>query len=114
MEQIKEIERIRASYITTEKTKLDELKELNKKVKRPVEIFAYIFGVLSCLILGTGMCMVMPEVITGMMIPGIIVGLIGIGLCVLNWFIFNKRIASRKKKYADKIISLSDEILNNK
>lgn len=37
-----------------------------------------VFGVLGALVLGTGMCMVM--VFEGMMIPGILVGLIGIVL----------------------------------
>lgn len=112
MEQVKKIEKIRANYMPREKNKYDELNELNKKVKRPVEIFAYIFGSISSLILGSGMCLVMPDVIEGMMLPGIIVGVIGMGLCAINWFIYKKALASRKKKYADKIIALSNELLN--
>ena len=54
--EMKTIERIRASYVQREVTKLDELKKLDKKVKRPAQIFAYVYGSLSSLVLGTGMC----------------------------------------------------------
>ena len=38
--EIKAIQKIRSSYEEREITKLDELKALDKKVKRPAQIFA--------------------------------------------------------------------------
>lgn len=35
--------KIRAQYTEKQHTDIDELKELDKKVKRPVNVFAYIF-----------------------------------------------------------------------
>ena len=43
-------------YGEEKKTKLDELKALDKKVKNPVLVFAYAFGIIASLILGVGMC----------------------------------------------------------
>ena len=70
--QIKTIERIRASYTEKEVTKLDELHRVDKKVKRPVKIFAYVYGSLSSLVLGTGMCLAM-KVIGNSMALGVVV-----------------------------------------
>ena len=38
------VQKIRTQYIEKEHTGLDELKELDTKVKRPANVFAYIFG----------------------------------------------------------------------
>ncbi len=48
------VNKIKDSYCEKQVTKLDELKSLDKKVKRPAKIFAYIFGVAGTLILGAG------------------------------------------------------------
>ena len=49
-------EKIRNSYEEKTATKLDELKALDRQVKRPAEAIAYTFGTLGSLILGSGMC----------------------------------------------------------
>ena len=107
----KTVERIRGQYLPTQKSKLDELKDLDRKVKRPAEIFAYTFGSLSSLVLGTGMCLAM-KVIGDMMIFGIGVGLVGIALVTANYFLYKKILQSRKQKYAKEILQLSDALLN--
>lgn len=109
--EIKAIERIRASYTEKEITKLDELKELDKKVKRPAQIFAYVYGSLSSLVLGTGMCLAM-KVIGSSMALGIIIGLVGIGITLTTYPIFKAILKKRKNKYAPKIFELSDSLLN--
>jgi hypothetical protein len=94
-----------------ERTKLDELKALDRKVKVPAEIFAYSFGTASSLVLGTGMCLAM-KVIGDMMILGIGIGLVGIALVTANYFLYKKILKARKQKYAKKILQLSDALLN--
>lgn len=108
----KEIERIRNQYAEKTPNTLDELKSLDKKVKRPAQIFAYTFGVISSLILGFGMCLAM-KVIFDLMIVGILVGTLGIALCILTYPIYKKILLSRKQKYGDRIIELSDELLSS-
>ena len=111
--ETKKVEQIRASYVKKETTKIDELKALDKKVKLPADIFAYIFGSIGSLVLGTGMCLAMGVIGNGLMIPGIIIGCAGILAVSINYFVRNNILKSRKKKYADKIIELSDGILNS-
>ena len=115
MEQKIYVEKIRNNYTEKQVTKFDELKELNKKVNRPAQVGAYLFGSASALVLGTGMCFAMKVIGTGLsfaMPLGIGVGLAGIGLSVLNYFIYKKVLARRKKKYSKEILSLTDELLN--
>ena len=109
--EIKTIQKIRASYTEKETTKLDELKALDKKVKRPAQIFAYVYGSVSSLVLGTGMCLAM-KVIGNMMIPGIVVGLIGIAMVSATYSLYKKILESRRSKYSKQIFALADELLN--
>ncbi|MBQ2809560.1 MAG: dihydropteridine reductase [Clostridia bacterium] len=107
-----EVARIRQEYTEKNTQKLDELKALDRKVKLPAEIFAYTFGTVGSLVLGAGMSMAMGVIGSGLMIPGIVVGCLGIVAVSVNYFIRNKILSSRKKKYAEQIMTLSDEILN--
>ena len=106
------VEKIRSSYTEKPVTKLDELRELNKKVERPAKIFAYIFGVIGALVLGVGMCLAMPEVIEGYMPLGIAVGVVGMIMIGFNYCIYKAILTSRRNKHKDEVLTLSDEILN--
>jgi len=113
--QIKKIEQIRANYTEKQITKFDELKELDRKVKRPAEIFAYVFGIIASLILGTGMSLAMKVIgasLSFAMPLGIGVGLLGILLVSVNYTLYKKILKSRKEKYASQIIELSNGLLN--
>ena len=107
-------EKLINEYSEKKVTKLDELKALDSKVKRPALIFAYIFGTIGSLVLGVGMCLAMKIIggTTPLMIIGIIVGLIGIAMVSTTYPIYAKILKSRKAKYADEIISKSNELLN--
>ncbi len=109
--EINEINKIRESYIQKEATKVDELKALDKKVKMPALIFAYVFGTIGSLVFGTGMCLAM-KIIGDLMMLGIVVGVVGILMVSVNYFIYKNMLSSRKKKYQQKILSLTDELLN--
>lgn len=108
------IEKIKSNYETKnkEQTKLDELKELDKKVKNPAKIFSYIYGTIGTLILGTGMCLAM-KVIGDAMALGIVVGVVGIAMVSTAYPIFQKILNKRKAKYGDEIIAKSNALLNN-
>lgn len=112
---IKTIEKIKANYIekTKEKSKIEELKELDKKVKKPALIFAYIYGIVGSLVLGTGMCLAM-KIIGSMMAFGIVVGLVGIGMVSSTYTLYKKILQRRKSKFSQEIIEKSDELLNEK
>ncbi|MDE6473702.1 MAG: dihydropteridine reductase [Clostridia bacterium] len=109
-EQSTIVNKIRDSYCEKPVTKLDELKSLDKKVKRPAMIFAYIFGVIGALVLGTGMCLAM-KVIADLMALGIVVGVVGIIMVSINYPIYKQMLKKRKSKYCRKILELSEEIV---
>ena len=114
LEEKELVEKIKNNYMTKTqtKTKLEELKELDKKVKNPVNIFSYIFGTIGSLVLGTGMCLAM-KVIGNIMAPGIVIGVVGIAMVSSTYFIHTAILNKRKSKYADKILEKSNELLNN-
>ena len=110
------VQQIRAQYTEKEHTQLDALKELDKKVKRPVNVFAYVFGSISAIIMGSGMSLVMTDIgqMLGMestMVPGIVIGVVGMLLAIINYPIYKKMLASRKNKYAAQIVELSEKIM---
>lgn len=112
MNNLNYAEKIKNDYSAHQPTKTEELRALDKKVRRPAKIFAYVFGTIAVLILGTGMCFAM-KVIGDLFVPGIIVGCIGIALCIANYFIYNAILKARKQKYGERILALSNEILNH-
>ena len=111
------VEKIRTKYVEKKDSSLDELRKLDKKVKAPAEVFAYIFGSISALIMGAGMSLVMTDVanmldLGDMTVPGIAVGVVGMVLAIVNYPIYKGILSSRKNKYADKILALSNKILS--
>ena len=111
------IKEVRDNYIPHERTKLDELKELDKKVKLLPTVIAYTLGVVAALILGAGMCLAMQIIGTALpqnvlMALGVVIGCVGIALCAANYFIYSAILKSRKAKYGNEILKLSDELLN--
>ena len=109
------VENIRQSYEEKEITDFDRLKELDKKVKLPAKIVAYVYGSVSSLILGTGMCFAMKIIGTGLsfaMPLGIGIGVAGIALMLTTYPIYKAIMKSRKNKYSKRIFDLSDSLLN--
>lgn len=105
------VKKITASYEEKKPTKVDELKKLDRKIKRPANVFAYLFGSVSALVLGFGMCLAM-KVLFDMMAVGIVIGIVGIAMCLITYPIYKKILNSAKKKNVDKINELANEILN--
>lgn len=112
------VQKIRTQYTEKEHSNIDELKALDKKVSRPANIFAYVFGSLGAIVMGSGMSLVMTDIgttvgINNPMLIGIIIGIVGMATVIVNYPIYKGLINARRKKFAAKIISLSDKILNN-
>lgn len=110
------VQKIRTQYTEKEHAGLDELKEMDAKVKRPANVFAYVFGSISAIIMGSGMSLVMTDIaetvgIENPMLYGVIIGVAGMFMAIINYPIYKGILGSRRKKYADKIIALSDKIM---
>ena len=112
------VQKIRTQYTEKKHTQIDALKELDAKVKRPANVFAYIFGGISAIIMGSGMSLIMTDIgsaigVEDAMAPGVIIGIVGMLMAIINYPIHKGILTSRKKKYADQIMKLSDEIMDN-
>lgn len=110
------VQKIRTRYTEKQYSELEDLKRLDAKAKRPAIVFAYIFGIVSAIIMGSGMSLIMTDIgakigIADTMLYGIVIGIIGILASVLNYPIYKGILNRRKKKYADRILSLSEKII---
>lgn len=106
-------EKIASEYAPQKTSKIVALKKLDRLAKRKAEIFAYTFGIISSLIMGTGMSFAM-GVIGGntiiSIIIGIFVGLLGITGVSVNYPIYKILLNKGKNKYGSDIIRLAKEI----
>ena len=112
-------QKIRTQYMEKQPSELDDLRALDTKVKRPANVFAYLFGSISAIIMGAGMSLVMTDVASKLSLPinpmpvGILVGVVGLALALINYPIYKGILRARKKKYGAEILALSEKILNN-
>ena len=114
------VEKIRAEYTEKEFTELDALRALDRKVRRPAGVLAYILGTVGALVMGAGMSFCMDAVEAGtyfgitigenMMLPGVILGVAGMALVLINYPVYKRFLASRRKKYASQINELCDDL----
>ena len=111
------VQKIRTQYTEKEHTGLDELKALDAKVKKPANTFGYTYGCVSAIVMGTGMSLVMTDIgsvvgLASAMVPGIAIGVVGLGMALTTYPIYKRILNSRKKKYAPEIMALSEKIMN--
>ena len=105
-------ESIAKDYAPKESSKLVALKKLDNKAKLPATIFTYTWGIIFTLVFGTGMSLAMQVIGSGMagMVLGIVVGIIGMIGCSVNYPIYKKMREKGKAKYAYEIVQLAREI----
>lgn len=109
-------EQLANEYAPKDTSKVVALRKLDARAKRPAEIFAYSFGIVSALLLGVGMCLSMKVIGSGtvtMFVLGIVIGLLGIAGVAVNYPIYKKLLARGKEKYAFEILQLAREIAEN-
>ena len=107
-------ESIAKEYAPKDNSKIVALKKLDNRSKLPATIFAYSCGIVSALVFGTGMCLAMQVIGSGMvgMVLGIIVGMIGLIGCGVNYPIYKRLLEKGKSKYSYEIMQLAREIVN--
>lgn len=109
------VEKIRSQYVEQNHTELDALKALDAKVKKPANVFSYTYGSIGAIVIGAGMSLVMTDIgamigMTTTIVPGIAVGIVGMGMALTTYPIYKRILTSRKKKYSAQIMELSDRI----
>ena len=110
------VEKIRTQYVEKEHTQLDELKELDAKVKRPANVFAYTYGAVSAIIMGAGMSLVMTDLgavfgLENPVIPGVVIGIMGMIPVAMAYPTYRRILRSERQRIAPEILRLSDELL---
>lgn len=105
-------ESIAKEYAPKDNSKIVALKKLDNRAKLPATIFTYTCGVVSTLVFGAGLCLAMQVIGSGAigMVLGIIMGIIGIIGCGVNYHIYKKLLEKGKSKYAYEIVQLAREI----
>lgn len=113
------VQKIRTQYMEKDSTEKDLslLRELDAEVKRPANVFGFTFGSIGAIIMGAGMSLVMTDIglqtgISNPMPLGIVIGIIGMFMAIINYPIYKSILSSRKEKYADRILSLSEKLMN--
>ena len=106
-------ESIANEYAPKDSSKIMALRKLDRKAKLPATIFTYTFGIISSLVLGTGMCLAM-QVIGNNMMLGVIIGIVGMLGCGVNYPIYKRMLEGGKQKYAFEIVQLAKEISEGK
>ena len=106
-------ESIGKDYAPKDSSKIVALKKLDNRAKLPATVFTYSCGIISALVFGTGMCLAM-QVIGSSMVLGIIIGIIGLFGCGINYPIYKKMLEKSKAKYAYEIVELARQISEQK
>ncbi len=102
-------ESIAKDYAPKDSSKLVALKKLDNRAKLPAVIFTYSCGIVSTLVFGTGMCLAM-KVIGNSMVLGIIIGIVGLIGCGVNYPMYKRLLEKGKSKYAFEIVELARQI----
>ena len=109
------VQKIRTQYTEKQHTELDELKALDAKVKKPANVFAYTYGSVSAVVMGTGMSLAMTQIGAALgdlaMVLGLVVGVVGMVLVALAYPLYNRVLKKQREKIAPEILRLSDELL---
>ena len=105
-------ESIAKEYAPKDNSRIIALRKLDAKAKLPSTVFTYTFGIISTLIFGTGLCLAMGVIGKGVpgMAAGIVIGIIGMLGCGLNYPIYKHLLEKGKRKYGSTIIRLAREI----
>lgn len=106
-------ESIANQYSVKNDSKVVALRKLDRKVKRPPLILAYVLGGASALVLGTGMCFAMGVIGPGgsaSLVGGSLLGLAGIAGMAVSSPLHQRMLAARKRRYAGDIMRLANGI----
>ena len=109
-------EQLANEYAPKDASKVIALRKLDARAKLPATVFTYSFGIISALVLGTGMCLAMGQIgsgSTGSFVLGILIGIIGMIGMGVNYPIYKRILENGKKKYAFEIMELAKEISEN-
>lgn len=108
-----EVREIRDKYIPKEADKLEQLRSLDASVTKKGTTISLAVGILSCLILGTGMSCVMVWG-KNLFVIGVIIGIIGLAGVSAAYPLYVHITRKERERITPEILRLSEELLNPK
>lgn len=94
-------------------TLIDNVIKNKKKIKKSSKLFSYIFGVVSTLVLGSGMSFIMAFAPTQLnMIIGILLSCFGAACCAINLPLYKKIALNKVSKLEPQVIENKEKIIN--
>lgn len=109
---IKEIEKIRAKYVTGNEGPdgYEKIKELDASTMRGATVVAIIVGVLGCLILGIGLGLIF---VWNEIVLGILIGILGLLTVLAAYPIYAKLVQIARKKVKFQMLYLCSTYLSD-
>ncbi len=117
--QQQEVEAIRKKYTNdtapTEIDKMTQLRRLDAGVTQKASVVALCVGIISALIMGSGMSLVMTDLgaklgMTATTVPGILIGIVGMVGVILAYPLYQSIVKKERKKIAPQILKLTEEL----
>ena len=107
--QQEEIQNIRKKYLAREEDKMEQLRRLDRSATKKGAILSTVLGVVSCLLLGVGMCCTMVWM-DRWFVPGIVIGVIGIIGVAAAYPLYARITKKEREKLAPQILKLTEEL----
>ena len=110
-----EIQEIRKKYLPKTESKLDEVKRLDAQVQNSGITESLCVGIISSLVFGTGMCLVMQVLGSGIItiVLGVLIGLMGMAGMILAYPVYRAQQRKAKEKLSPRILELIDTFAMN-
>ena len=114
-----ELKRIREKYapsVDPREDKMARLRYLDSKATRNARCVSLVLGIVGILVLGFGMSLAMTDFGSFLAEPvkmavGVIVGVVGIGVCALAYPVYQRVSARRRTRVSEEILKLTEELL---
>lgn len=106
-----EIRKIREKYMPKDEreTKLERIRALDAGVSAKATAYSIALGVISCLIMGIGMCCCL--VWTELFVLGIFVGLFGMAGMGAAYPVYKRTLEKERARIAPEILKLTEELM---
>lgn len=109
--QQEDVQAIRQKYLPREQDKMAQLRKLDRNVTLYSTIPAVLTGIAGALLLGLGICCATIPSWRAWFVPGIIVGIIGLGIMGLAYPLYHIVLKRKQAEAAPQILQLSEEIM---
>ncbi len=114
-----EIENIRKKYVEDKKPvaldKIEQLRRLDASVTNKATVWSLCVGIISALVMGTGMSLIMTDLgkmigISNILLPGLALGFLGMFGIIFAYPLYRKILKKEREKAKPLVLKLTDEL----